>query len=71
MCNRVGVLEPVVGSPSVRSMRMEAEPCLGCAFNISAPFRTAALMSVAGMSKGRERWGGEATVDVLQLFKHS
>lgn len=35
---------------------MEAEPCLGYAFNISAPFRTAALMSVAGMSKG---WGVE------------
>lgn len=36
---------------------MEAEPALGCAFNISAPFRTAALMSVAGISKGRETWG--------------
>lgn len=30
---------------------MDAEPSLGCAFNISAPFRTAALMSVAGMSE--------------------
>lgn len=32
-------------------MRMDAEPALGCAFNIDDPFRTAALMSVAGMSK--------------------
>lgn len=30
---------------------MDAEPSLGCAFNMDAPFRTAALMSVAGMSE--------------------
>lgn len=34
---------------------MEAEPSLGYAFNIAAPFRTAALMSVAGMSEGKEK----------------
>lgn len=30
---------------------MDAEPSLVCAFSIAAPLRTAALMSVAGMSK--------------------
>lgn len=47
----VCVLEPVVGSPSVRSMRMDAEPSLGCAFSICTPFNSALFMSVAEMNK--------------------
>lgn len=44
---------PVVGSPSVSSIRREAEPSRGFRFSMAMPSNTAALMSVA--KKRRER----------------
>lgn len=46
-----GLWSPEVGSPSVRSMRRDAEPSLGCAFSIRVPSNTALLMSVAEMKR--------------------
>ena len=54
VCVCVSVCPPDVGSPSVSSMRREAEPPRFCPFSSSAPFNTAALMSVAEKRDGND-----------------